>query len=64
MHLIRSPAMPAFPGAATHLGVLRAAQQRTHDRVLAAAAADDEDLSRRGQSWAMKSSTGMAVRDS
>jgi hypothetical protein len=32
--------------------------------VLATAAADDENLARRSQSWAMKSSTGMAVSDS
>ena len=52
------------PGCGDDLRVLRAAEQCAHDRVLAAAAPDDEDLSRRGQSWAMKSSTGMAVRDS
>ena len=43
---------------AEHLGALRGAQQRAHDRVLAPAAADDEDAH---YSEAMKSSIGIAV---
>jgi hypothetical protein len=52
------------PGRREHLGVLRAAQERAHDRVLATAAAEDEDLSTGAQSCAMNSSTGIAVSDS
>ena len=43
-------------GRAQHLGALGRAQQGADDRVLAPAAADDEDL----QSAAMKSSMGIA----
>ena len=53
--------MPALPGAAEHLGGLRAAQQRADERVLAPAAADDQDPRAICYSAAMKSSTGMAV---
>ena len=50
---------PRVPGRAEHLRRLRGAQQRAHDGVLAAAAADDEDA---GQRAAMKSSIGIAIR--
>ena len=50
---------PGVPGRAEHLRRLRRAQQRAHDRVLAPAAADDENP---GQSAAMKSSIGIAIR--
>ena len=43
----RPAAMPALPGAHSTSGRARAAAQRAHDRVLAAAAADDEDRSLR-----------------
>ena len=49
---------PGVPGGAEHLRRLRGAQQRAHDRVLAPAAADDENS---GQRAAMKSSIGIAI---
>jgi hypothetical protein len=51
---------PGVAGRAQHLGRLRRAQQRAHERVLAAARADDEDL----QTEPMKSSIGIADSDS
>ena len=49
---------------AQQLGPLRRARERAHDRVLAPAGADDEDLHRSAQSAAMKSSIGIAASDS
>jgi hypothetical protein len=45
-------------GRRDDIGVLRAAQQRANERVLAPSRADDQDLL--AQSDAMKSSTGIA----
>ena len=45
-------------GVAEHLRLLRRAQERADDRVLAAPAADDQNF---GQSAAMKSSIGIAI---
>ena len=57
---------PGVAGRAQHFGRLRRAQQRAHDRVLAAARADDEDphARSRAQIEPMKSSIGMAASDS
>jgi hypothetical protein len=53
----------SVPGRAEHLGAPRAPQQRADQRVLAAAAADDEDPGGSlVQRAAMKSSTGIAER--
>ena len=60
-HSTPSAAMPALPGRREHLGRPGAAQQRADERVLAPAAADDQDPRRHCQSAAMKSSIGMAV---
>ena len=40
----RPRAMPGVAGRAQHLGRARRAVQRAHERVLAPAGADDEDL--------------------
>ena len=55
---------PRVAGRAEHLGALRGALERAHDRVLAAAAADHEDRRVLRHSAAMKSSIGIAASDS
>ena len=53
-----SRAMPGVAGRAQHLRGLRGAQQRAHDRVLAATSPDDENLRHNA---AMNSSIGIAI---